>query len=197
MTLTTRCSLPHSDEKDESNVKNVHGYHLTRAGADSCKGDSGGALVCNIKNKLTFVGIVSHGYKCNMAGYPGLYTNVLSFYDWLEESKLFLKFDFFRYSLVYLERAFIWTEWGACNVITCTQRRRRKCKPNNADSCKGSAEDNRDSHLSEGDDDFVLPGWEKFDRGCTDTPECFVEAADQMPVDGKYIRLYHIIYMTE
>jgi hypothetical protein len=43
-------------------------------GRDSCAGDSGGPLVNEGTNVL--VGIVSFGYQCAQAGYPGIYTEV-------------------------------------------------------------------------------------------------------------------------
>ncbi|KNC28397.1 Trypsin eta, partial [Lucilia cuprina] len=48
---------------------------------DACSGDSGGPLVCN--NKL--VGIVSFGLGCAIPGYPGVYTNVAYYYDWIRK----------------------------------------------------------------------------------------------------------------
>ena len=41
-------------------------------GQDACKGDSGSPLV--IEGKLT--GIVSFGMGCNVAAFPGVYTNI-------------------------------------------------------------------------------------------------------------------------
>lgn len=46
---------------------------------DACSGDSGGPLVCN--NQL--VGITSFGLGCAIKGFPGIYTNVAYYYDWL------------------------------------------------------------------------------------------------------------------
>ncbi|XP_067424366.1 complement factor I isoform X2 [Emydura macquarii macquarii] len=51
---------------------------------DSCKGDSGGPLVCMDSNNVAYVwGIVSWGENCGVKGYPGVYTKVASFFDWI------------------------------------------------------------------------------------------------------------------
>lgn len=52
---------------------------------DSCSGDSGGPFVCN--NKL--VGIVSFGYSCAVPGYPGVYTKVAAFQDFIENYRVY------------------------------------------------------------------------------------------------------------
>ena len=75
--------IPHNTDTETNSA----GNHVTQRGADSCKGDSGGPLICDINDRITFMGIVSKGYRCDHEGYPGIYTNVQSFRSWLDESK--------------------------------------------------------------------------------------------------------------
>ena len=55
-------------------------------GKDSCFGDSGGPLVVAADNKRGYsqVGIVSWGPQCGNPLFPGVYTRVSSFADWIK-----------------------------------------------------------------------------------------------------------------
>ncbi|KAJ8667233.1 hypothetical protein QAD02_008895 [Eretmocerus hayati] len=50
-------------------------------GKDSCQGDSGGPLVINKRQ----AGIVSWGNGCARKGFPGVYTEIAAFRDWIKE----------------------------------------------------------------------------------------------------------------
>jgi len=58
-------------------------------GKDSCQGDSGGPLMFFRKirtgkpGNMFLMGIVSYGYKCAEEGYPGVYTRLSQYMNWL------------------------------------------------------------------------------------------------------------------
>ncbi|KAJ8672960.1 hypothetical protein QAD02_004221 [Eretmocerus hayati] len=55
----------------------------TVLGQDSCQGDSGGPLMAPKNLTFYLIGVVSSGYKCAEPGFPGIYTRVTSFLDFI------------------------------------------------------------------------------------------------------------------
>lgn len=56
---------------------------LTSGGIDSCQGDSGGPLFT--QQPFELVGIVSWGEGCAQPRFPGVYTKVAAFVDWIRD----------------------------------------------------------------------------------------------------------------
>jgi secreted trypsin-like serine protease len=79
------CLAAYGDKYYEHNYCAGYGEN----GRDSCKGDSGGPLMCHVKvadKKQWFVaGVVSWGEKCGNPKYPGIYTKVSSFLPWIKQ----------------------------------------------------------------------------------------------------------------
>lgn len=65
---------------------------------DACSGDSGGPLMLGIgytrggatggiiRLQFQLIGIVSYGFRCAQAGYPGVYTKVTYFLPWIQKN---------------------------------------------------------------------------------------------------------------
>ncbi|XP_011872054.1 PREDICTED: proclotting enzyme-like [Vollenhovia emeryi] len=59
-------------------------------GRDACQGDSGGPLLHQLANgRWVSIGIVSWGIRCGEPGYPGIYTRVSSYLDWIFANAVF------------------------------------------------------------------------------------------------------------
>ncbi|CAF2745169.1 unnamed protein product [Rotaria sp. Silwood2] len=58
---------------------------LPEGGKDSCQGDSGGPIFQWTGQYWEQVGIVSHGNGCAQPGYPGVYTRLSFYYDWIND----------------------------------------------------------------------------------------------------------------
>lgn len=56
---------------------------FARGGKDACQGDSGGPLMQPYNKSYYLIGVVSYGYRCAEPGYPGVYSRVSYFLDFI------------------------------------------------------------------------------------------------------------------
>ena len=60
---------------------------MTAGGKETCQGDFGAPLICDIDGTATFIGINSDGdmTECGLIGKPAIHLNVLSITDWIKQ----------------------------------------------------------------------------------------------------------------
>ncbi|XP_076257493.1 trypsin-like isoform X2 [Rhynchophorus ferrugineus] len=80
MTTKQYCQKAYSSMINITNNMICAGFE--EGGKDACQGDSGGPLVY----KNTLIGIVSFGEGCAQRGYPGVYTNVANYIQWIDKN---------------------------------------------------------------------------------------------------------------
>ena len=84
-------------------------------GKDACSGDSGGPLICQNGKYAVITGIISWGIECALENYPGVYTRVPYFLQWIKKNmvsciiiKSFLLKSYDRFKYIF----------GACVVAS-------------------------------------------------------------------------------
>ncbi|KAJ9585582.1 hypothetical protein L9F63_002612, partial [Diploptera punctata] len=53
---------------------------------DTCEGDSGGPLMLKYDGRWIQIAITSHGMECGSSFFPGVYTRVTEYMEWIEEN---------------------------------------------------------------------------------------------------------------
>ncbi|GIY46997.1 clotting factor B [Caerostris extrusa] len=59
---------------------------IDESGKDSCGGDSGAPLMLQENDQWYAIGIVSFGFACGRQGYPGGYTRMSHYLNWIERN---------------------------------------------------------------------------------------------------------------
>jgi secreted trypsin-like serine protease len=81
--------IPHSECNSATSYQGAVAESMLCAGvgrSDSCQGDSGGPLIRagSADDEPIQIGVVSWGYGCARANYPGVYTDVRWFSEWID-----------------------------------------------------------------------------------------------------------------
>ena len=103
---------------------NGYGYHVVAGGKETCAGDNGSPLLCDINGDITLVGVNSRGYgECGAEGYPAIHLSMNSINSWVDD-------------VIINESGIIWTEWSKCDS-DCNQIRLRSKYESEVRECKG------------------------------------------------------------
>ena len=57
-------------------------------GIDTCQGDSGGGMICEVRGRKAVMGLTSWGLGCGQANRPGVYTKVADYLEWIAEKMI-------------------------------------------------------------------------------------------------------------
>ena len=108
----------------ETTSVNGYGYHVVAGGKETCAGDNGSPLLCDINGDITLTGVNSRGYgECGAEGYPAIHVSINSISNWIDD-------------IITNESGIIWTEWSKCDS-SCKQTRQRSKYESEVRDCKG------------------------------------------------------------
>ena len=108
----------------ETTGVNGYGYHVVAGGKETCAGDNGSPLLCDINGDIILVGVNSRGYdECGAEGYPAIHLSMNSINNWIDE-------------VIANESGIIWSEWSKCDS-ECKQIRQRSKYETEIRDCKG------------------------------------------------------------
>ncbi|XP_034152507.1 granzyme A-like [Esox lucius] len=79
-----KCSEKYKKYRPITNEMLCAGYKKNDSPADACQGDSGGPLVCGVDKELR--GVVSSGKGCGREEFPGVYTFISKYDEWIKET---------------------------------------------------------------------------------------------------------------
>ena len=103
---------------------NAYGYHVVAGGKETCAGDNGSPLLCDINGEITLVGVNSRGYgECDAEGYPAIHVSLNSIQTWIDD-------------VIKNKSGIVWTEWSKCDS-DCKQTRSRSKYESEVRECKG------------------------------------------------------------
>ncbi|XP_030081993.1 trypsin alpha [Drosophila hydei] len=81
-----RCTQNYYSAATVTNTMFCAGSKSGQGDRDSCLGDSGGPLVTPVDGRFKLLGIVSWGLGCASAQFPGVYTYVPAYTNWLAQT---------------------------------------------------------------------------------------------------------------
>ena len=82
----TRCKEVYKNLKLNNQITSNMICADNAKGKDACQGDSGGPLICGQDGIPVLTGIVSFGEGCASAIYPGVYTRVSNYLNWIKKN---------------------------------------------------------------------------------------------------------------